>query len=93
MMRRLHEGKITDGEINKILDSGDKAMKGELERVTASKEKAMQHVNRIHGKGTWDGIDNDGNLYKDSVIPGLKTLSKKNSKKDQAKVLKALENE
>lgn len=65
LMKKVAEGTVTDAELNLIERQGGKAYAlAEAKRRELTEE--MQQVERVHGKGVFDGIDNDGNLFKDT---------------------------
>jgi hypothetical protein len=63
--RAIETGKITDGDINDILDHGDRKLKMKLERRTSELEKVQKDLDNKYAPGMFTGIDNQGRLYKD----------------------------
>jgi len=63
---RIDTGSVTDSDIATIKKSGGKLMdhllKKENEQIKKNKDMKRKYGN------TFDGIDNDGNLYKDMAV-------------------------
>lgn len=67
MMERIRSGRGTDGDFQAVVERGDRSQKMEVERLEMKKRKEMEHYGRIYGDDIqiFDGVDNNGNLYKD----------------------------
>jgi hypothetical protein len=63
---RIEKGSVTDSDISTIKKTGGKLMKHLLERENTQIKKTRD-MKRKYGN-TFDGIDNDGNLYKDMAV-------------------------
>ena len=63
---RIDKGSITDSDIQTIKKSGGKLMDHLLKRENEQIKKTKD-MKRKYGN-TFDGIDNDGNLYKDMAV-------------------------
>jgi hypothetical protein len=60
---RIEKGSVTDSDISTIKKTGGKLMKHLLTRENEQGKK-IKDMKRQYGN-TFDGIDNDGNFYKD----------------------------
>lgn len=69
--RRIRNGSCTDSDINFVMDSGDASLRRTLDETHNMRYKDKKHIDRLHGEGLFDGRDNDGNLFKDTVIGPL----------------------
>lgn len=63
--RAIETGKITDRDINDIIDHGDKRLKMKLERRAQELEKVQRDLDNKYTKGMFTGVDSQGRLYKD----------------------------
>jgi len=67
LMKKVDAGTIMDSEIAAIERGGGEALKF-MEQKADKLEKEVQHLNNVYGKGSFDGVDNDGNPTKDISI-------------------------
>ena len=65
LMKRIDQGNITDAEINQVVKDGGEALKFMEAKADRQRDK-MKHVKNVYGDKAFDGVDNDGNLYKDN---------------------------
>lgn len=63
--RAIETGKITDRDINDIMDHGDQKIRNKLERRANELYRKQKDLDRSYGKGVFTGIDNEGRPYKD----------------------------
>lgn len=63
--QKIDRGSLTDRDILDIEDGGDRRLRRHLEERTSYLEKERDHLDRVYGKGAFDGRDNQGRLYKD----------------------------
>lgn len=73
MMRRVLEGRGVDTDFQTIIERGDRKDKAALERLEREKRAELAHKERIYGDDikAFDGVDNNGNLYKDISLSEL----------------------
>ena len=60
----IDNGRITDRDIADIENHGDRRLRRHLEERTSYLEKERDHIDRVYGKGMFDGRDSNGKLYK-----------------------------
>ena len=71
---KIKTGSLLDGDIHEIMTSDDHVAKDELENKANVTFKQKKDLEDKYGKGSWDGVDNNGMLYKDiSVAEIVKT--------------------
>lgn len=68
LMQKVDEGTVTDKDIDTILQKGDWKMKRHMTERANALHKDKKHLDRLYGKDVWDGKDNDGNLFKDTLM-------------------------
>lgn len=70
----IERGKLTDGDIDFILNSGDKKLIRKLDEKYKREKVNSEHVKRIYGNA-FDNKDNKGNLYKEVGNVSLKKFN------------------
>jgi hypothetical protein len=71
MVEKMDKGSLTDSDIAKITKDGDSAMLRRLEEKANGnrrKKEDLEDKLGITDRKVFDGVDNDGNLYKDIPI-------------------------
>ncbi len=78
----IERGALTDKDINFILDSKDSKLINKLEKKYEKEKVNSDHVKRMYGND-WTNKDNEGNLFKDTVLydPGTERSTDKTVKK------------
>ena len=65
MIEKVRSGQISDGDIQQITRGDDMLLKNALEKKANEGYKKKKELDDTYGKGAYDGVDNNGMLYKD----------------------------
>lgn len=63
--RRLENGSVTDSDLMFLEKTDDRRLKAKYDRIHNERYKAKKYLDNKYGKDVFDGIDKDGNYYKD----------------------------
>lgn len=69
LLDKIEQGSITDSEIEMCIDSGDRQIKQAMEKKINEGYRKKKYLDSEFGAGAFDGIDNQGNYYKDTTLP------------------------
>ena len=75
LLGKLHAGTLNDVEITEILDRGSPRLKNEFRKVVDKKFEEKRHYARVTGisEKNFDGLDKDGNPFKDYKLVDMAT--------------------
>lgn len=67
-LQKIERGQLTDVDIQEIKEGDNELAKIFLEKKADEGYKKKKELDHDYGKGVFDGVDNNGNLFKDISV-------------------------